>query len=90
MAGVSEEINRVKVRINGDYYYLKGTAPAEHIERLAAFVDKKVTRLSEDNPHLSTVNVTVLAALLIAEDLFQLRQEYEEFLNTFDAEGKDK
>lgn len=89
MDNSSDSINRVKVKINGEYYYLKGTAPAEHIEKLAAYVDEKVTFVGENYPRLSTVNVTILAALLITEDLFQLKQEYEEFLDTFDAKRKD-
>lgn len=85
----SDGLNRVKVKINGHYYYLKGTAPPEHIEKLAAYVDDKVTYVKDNNPHLSTVNTTILAALLIAEDLFQVKEEFEEFIETFDVEGEN-
>lgn len=43
----TEEINRIKVEINGEDYYIKGTASSDYIRQVALYVDKKIKSLSE-------------------------------------------
>jgi cell division protein ZapA len=40
--------------------------------------------LSQNYPDLSRTKIAVLAALNITDELLRLKQEYEEFLTTFD------
>lgn len=79
----AKTINRVKVTINGEDYYIKGQASEEYIKQVAKYVDRKMYELERKYPNLSQAKLAVLAALNITDDLFKLRQEYEEFLNTF-------
>ena len=88
MPSETKSINRVKVRINGEDYYVKGTVPTEYIKQVADYVDRKMSDLSQNYPDLSRTRIAVLAALNITDELLRLKQEYEEFLTTFDEELK--
>ena len=81
-------INRVKVRINGEDYYIKGSVPVEYIQQVAHYVDMKMSNLSQNHSELSRTKMAVLAALNITDELLTLKKEYEEFLNTFDEKSK--
>lgn len=89
MSDEAKPVNRVKARINGEDYYIKGTVPTEYIKQVADYVDRKMFDLSQNYPDLSRTRTAVLAALNITDELFRLKQEYEEFLTTFDDETKD-
>ena len=88
MPSEAKSINRVKVRINGEDYYVKGTVPTEYIKQVADYVDRKMSDLSQNYPDLSRTRIAVLAALNITDELLRLKQEYEEFLTTFDDESE--
>ena len=88
MPSEAKSINRVKVRINGEDYYVKGTVPTEYIKQVADYVDRIMSDLSQNYPDLSRTRIAVLAALNITDELLRLKQEYEEFLTTFDEELK--
>ncbi|HHY13671.1 MAG TPA: cell division protein ZapA [Thermoanaerobacterales bacterium] len=72
--------HRIKVTINGEEYFVKGSVPPEYIKKIANYVDQKMTNLAEGNPYLSTSKIAVLAALNITNELFTVTREYEEFL----------
>jgi len=88
MPSETKSINRVKVRINGEDYYVRGRVPVEYIKKVANYVDRKMCDLSQNYPDLSRTRIAVLAALNITDELLRLKQEYEEFLTTFDDESK--
>ena len=88
MSNEAKPINRVKVRINGEDYYIKGTVPVEYIKQVANYVDCKMFDLSQNYSDLSRTRTAVLAAINITDELFRLKQEYEEFLTTFDDKTK--
>jgi cell division protein ZapA len=87
MEKAPEKINRIKVNINGEDYYIKGAVPDEYIRQVASYVDKKMTDLSRSHPHLNAARIAVLAALNITDELFKLKQEYDEFLNMLESEN---
>ncbi|NLL98540.1 MAG: cell division protein ZapA [Tepidanaerobacter sp.] len=89
MANEAKQVNRVKVNINGEDYYIKGTVPEEYIKRVAKYVGKKMYELESKHPNLSRSKLAVLTAINITDELFKLRQEYEEFLITFDGSTKE-
>lgn len=84
MPNKANSINRVKVSINGEDYYIKGSVPIEHIQQVARYLDKKMSDLSRNHSELSRTKLAVLAALNITDELFRLKKEYEEFLSAFD------
>jgi len=88
MSNDAKPINRVKVKINGEDYYIKGTVSEEYIKQVAQYVDKKIYDLGKNYSNLSRTRMAVLAALNITDELFRLKQEYDEFLTTFDSDTK--
>ncbi len=88
MSSGAKPINRVKVKINGEDYYIKGTVSEEYIKQVAQYVDRKMYNLEKNNPKLSRTHLAVLTAINITDELFKLKQEYDEFLTAFDRDTK--
>ncbi len=66
--------NRVKIKIQGEEFYIKGSMPSAHMKKIADFVDEKMQQISEANPKLSHQKVAVLTCLNLAEDLLKLEE----------------
>ena len=72
----AREAGAVVVDIYDQVYQLRGTDP-EHIERLAAMVDKKMRAVSAHGATVDSLRVAVLAALNIADELVALRARFD-------------
>ncbi|MDI3297678.1 MAG: cell division protein ZapA [Bacillota bacterium] len=68
------EMERVEVRILDRPFLLRGAVPREELERLAAETDRRMREIAGRNPHLSALQVAVLAALNLAEELEEARR----------------
>ncbi|NOX97676.1 MAG: cell division protein ZapA [Nitrospirae bacterium] len=64
-----------QVTIFGTEYSLKGDEDREYMEELSNYVNKRMKEVSEHSALVSTAKVAVLAALRIADELYQLRKE---------------
>ncbi|MBI4639312.1 MAG: cell division protein ZapA [Candidatus Tectomicrobia bacterium] len=64
-----------KVTIFGRSYTIKGDADPDHIREIADYVDNKMREISARAPTISSSKLAILAALNIAEDLYQLREQ---------------
>jgi len=67
-----------EVYILGQKYTIKGDAPEEYIQELAAYVDKKLKDVHNSIPNITPVKASILAALDLADELFQLKNQQEE------------
>jgi len=81
---MSEDKTQTEVTIFGQTLKLRGDADPEMTVKLAEFVDQKMRQAVPSTMSLSNVlyneriaRVAILAALNIAEELFQLRAEKE-------------
>jgi cell division protein ZapA len=88
MSSQAKTINRVKVKINGEDYYIKGKESTDYIEKVAYFVDKNMQELSKRNPELNSRKIAVLTALNITDQLFKAKFELEELISILDTETK--
>jgi cell division protein ZapA len=79
-----DEKTRVTVKIYGEEYVLRGYADAGYIERLAAYVDKKMRLIVQGNPHLSSYKVAVLVALNITEEMSKLQDDFNSINDQLD------
>ena len=57
------------MNIYGEEYVIKGQTDPAVIEKIAAYVDRKMRLVGQKNPQLPLSKVAVWAALNIAEDL---------------------
>ncbi len=72
----AREAGAVLVEIYDQVYQLRGTDP-EHMQRLAAVVDKKMRAVSAHGATVDSLRVAVLAALNIADELLALRARFD-------------
>jgi cell division protein ZapA len=73
-----KEQNSIKVEIAGDTYLLKSDKSAEHVAAIARYVNDKIRTFMIKSAVKSPTKIAVLAALNIAEELFEIRDEYAE------------
>lgn len=72
------EKSRVRVKILGEDFTVKGTLSPAYIEKIADYVDKKMQSIAEQNPKLSQQKVSILACLNLADEVFRLQDEMSE------------
>jgi cell division protein ZapA (FtsZ GTPase activity inhibitor) len=91
---MSEDKTQMEVTIFGQTLRLRGDADPEMTVKLAEFVDQKMREAVPSTMSLSNVlyneriaRVAILAALNIAEELFQLRAEKENEKNLIEEKA---
>ena len=70
---MSDHPNVLKVNIYGTDYPIKGDTDTEYIQRVASYVDGKMREVERASSVKSALKVAILAALNIADELFQER-----------------
>jgi len=65
----------VRVRIYGQTFSLQGELDEGYVQKLAAYVDGKMRKISDMTPTVDTQKVAILAALAIADELHSLKKE---------------
>lgn len=66
------QANKLIVKINGVEYTIVSSEDYEYIQKIAMFVDRKMTAISNANTRLSTSMVAVLSAVNIADNYFKI------------------
>jgi cell division protein ZapA len=69
------EKNATTVEIFGREYKIKGVADEQYILKIASYVDKKMREVSTGSSLPSHDRLAILAALNIADELFQERKQ---------------
>ena len=80
--------NQVKVNIFGSEYVLKAEGKHEYIKNIASYVDKKMRDVDKTQDINASVKVAILAALNIAEELFQEKEYRDRLLNQINEESR--
>ncbi|WP_347490787.1 cell division protein ZapA [Desulfoscipio sp. XC116] len=87
---MSDEHNRVDVEINGERYTLKGDTTPENMFKMSRYVDERIKQIMRRNPRLSLYKAAILVSLNITEELFDLREEYDNLMHMLEPESKQK
>lgn len=66
------------VEIMGREYKIRGAADASYIREVARYVDAKLREISQGSTPAASDRVAILAAINIADELFQLRRASNE------------
>ena len=69
------ERNTEKVEIFGQEYKIKGVGDPHYIHRIAGYVDQKMREIAHSSGIMSQSRIAILAALNIADELHQERDE---------------
>lgn len=65
----------VEVKIFGKTYKLKAMPTEEsYIKMVAKFVDERIYEASKEHPQLKPINLAVLTALNLADELFKIKE----------------
>jgi cell division protein ZapA len=73
-----ESTNSTTVEIMGREFRIRGSADAQYVREIARYVDGKLREVSQGSSTPVSDRVVVLAALNIADELFQLRRASSE------------
>lgn len=87
---MSDEQNRVDVEIYGERYTLVGDASTENMVRMSREVDEKMRLVLQRNTRLSLYKAAILVALNVMEELYNLREEYENLVKMLEPERKKR
>ncbi|OGL43186.1 MAG: hypothetical protein A2161_09060 [Candidatus Schekmanbacteria bacterium RBG_13_48_7] len=66
---------KIEVNIFGQNYTILGDASPEYMNKLSSYVDSKMREITKQTSTISTTKVAILAALNLANEIFQLREE---------------
>src|ERR1051326_6003636 len=76
----------VEVEIFGQVFRVAaGAAAPPYIQRLASYVDEKMRAIASTTKTMPLNRIAILTALNIADDLFKLRDSYEQSTRLVDA-----
>jgi cell division protein ZapA len=87
---MSDEQNRVDVEIYGERYTLVGDASPENMVKMSKEVDEKMRLVLQRNTRLSLYKAAILVALNVMEELYNLREEYENLVKMLEPERKKR
>ncbi len=84
-----EETSTISVEILGRQYRIRGNADEEYVRDVARFVDSRLREVSKGASGQPADRVAILAAMNIADELFQLRRASAEEITKIErrAEG---
>jgi len=69
--------NRKKIQIYGKTYNLKSSSPEVDAEEVASYVDSRMKELANALSKTSTLDLAILTALNIAQELMELKKQAE-------------
>ncbi len=84
-----DDIEATTVHILGREYKIKGFADKNYIIKVAQYVDEKMRELSKSSSLPSHDRLAILAALNIADELFQERQSTSATFSSIDQKADD-
>jgi cell division protein ZapA len=74
------------VRIYNQTYQIRSGDDPDYVERLAEYVNERMTEVSELTPTVDSFKVAVLSALNIADEYFSTKEK----LNNFEEKVREK
>ncbi len=84
---INEDSNQVtSVRIYNQTYQIRSGDDPDYVERLAEYVNERMTEVSELTPTVDSFKVAVLSALNIADEYFSTKEK----LNNFEEKVREK
>ena len=80
--------NILRFSLNGLEYALRGDKSPEQLQRIVDLVSEKVDRIKEVAPNYSAVRTSTLAALQLAEELLEAKEESSQMLEEAAAKNR--
>jgi cell division protein ZapA len=87
---MSENNNKVTVKIYGQEYTISGEQSREHIIKVADHVDDVMKIIGYSLPEIPTTKLAILSAINITDEFFALKNSYSSIVAEKDELEKDK
>jgi len=83
-------VSQVEIRVNGrEYRVTCEEGQEDRLQKLAAFLDKRVSAMAVDLKDVSDARLMLLAALTVCDELFEARERAEDLEVAGDALDAD-
>jgi cell division protein ZapA len=79
----------VEIKVFGQTYTVKTDAEEDYIQEVARYVNEKMDEVLKKTRSVSTMNVAILTALNIADDLLKERERKNALLREVEMKSKD-
>jgi len=79
----------VEIKVFGQTYTVKTDAEEEYIQEVARYVNEKMEEVLKKTKSVSTLNVAILTALNIADDLLREKEKRTDLLRDVEAKSRD-
>lgn len=79
----------VEIKVFGQIYTVKTDAEEGHIQEVARYVNDKMNEVLKKTRSVSTLNVAILTALNIADDLLKEKEYRTVILREIEVKSKD-
>ena len=79
----------VESKVFGQTYTVKTDAEEDHIQEVARYVNEKMNEVLKKTRSVSTLNVAILTALNIADDLLKEKENRAAILREIEVRSKD-
>jgi len=79
----------VEIKVFGQTYTVKTDAEEDHIQEVARYVNGKIDEVLKKTRSVSTLNVAILTALNIADDLLREKEKRMALLREIEQKSED-
>ena len=79
----------VEIKVFGQTFSVKTDAEEDHLQAVARYVNEKMGEVLRKTRSVSTLNVAILTALNIADDLLKEKEQRKALLRDVEVKSKD-
>ncbi len=79
----------VEIKVFGQTYTVKTDAEEDHIHKVARYVNEKMDEVTRNTKSVSSLNVAILTALNIADDLIREKEKRLALLHEVEQKSRD-
>jgi cell division protein ZapA len=84
-----EKERLVEIKVFGQTYTVKTDAGEDYIQEVARYVNEKMEEVLKKTKSVSTLNVAILTALNIADDLLKEREKRIALIREIEVKSRD-
>jgi cell division protein ZapA len=79
----------VEIKVFGQTFSVKTDAEEDHLQAVAQYVNEKMEEVLKKTRSVSTLNVAILTALNIADDLLKEKEQRKALVKEVEVKSKD-
>jgi cell division protein ZapA len=79
----------VEIKVFGQTYTVKSDAEEDHIQEVAQYVNEKIEDVLKKTKSISSLNVAILTALNLADDLLKEKERRAALLRAIERKSKE-